>query len=190
MRAGNRNQALQFLSVLRQCTSCRRLWPAAEIGAIALGREQSSLARENLPMDFTLDKVQVWSAEIPDRAGGAAGILGPLAEAGANLEFILSRRLSHRPGTGELFVAPITGPQQTRAAHATGLHHATDMELLRIRGTDRPGVGHHLAATLAQAGLNLRSLTMAAIDGRFVAYVACEKLDTAKAVQALAALKV
>lgn len=142
-------------------------------------------------MDFTLDKVQVWSAEIQDRAGGAASILGPLAEAGANLEFILSRRLPHRTGMGELYVAPITGPQQTRAAHAVNLHHANDMVLLRIRGTDRPGVGHHLAATLAQAGLNLRSLTMSAIDNRFVAYVACEKLeDTARAVQALAALKV
>lgn len=142
-------------------------------------------------MDFMLDRVQVWSAEIADRAGGAASVLAPLAESGANLEFILSRRMPHRPGFGELYLAPITGPQQTRAAHAVNLHHANDMVLLRIRGSDRPGVGHHLASTLAQAGLNLRSLTMAAVDGRFVAYVATDSADdTAKAVQALAALKV
>lgn len=142
-------------------------------------------------MDFMLDRVQVWSAEIQDRSGGAASVLEPLAEAGANLEFILSRRLAHRPGFGELYVAPISGPQQTRAAHAVNLHHANDMVLLRIRGSDRPGVGHHLAATLAHAGLNLRSLTMAAVENRFVAYVACDNAeDTAKAVQALAALKV
>ena len=142
-------------------------------------------------MDFHLDRVQVWSTEIADRAGGAASILEPLAESGANLEFILSRRLPNKPGHGELFVAPITGASQTRAAHQVNLHHANDMVLLRIRGTDRPGVGHHLASCLASAGINLRSPTMAAIDHRFVAYVACDSPeDTAKAVQALASLKV
>ncbi len=142
-------------------------------------------------MDFHLDRVQVWSTEIADRAGGAASVLEPLAESGANLEFILSRRLPSKPGYGELFVAPITGPSQTRAAHGVNLHHANDMVLLRIRGSDRPGVGHHLASCLASAGINLRSLTMAAIENRFVAYVACDSAeDTARAVQALASLKV
>jgi predicted amino acid-binding ACT domain protein len=142
-------------------------------------------------MDFRLNRVQVWSAEIPDRPGGAAEVLAPLAESGANLEFIWTRRLDERPGQGIIFVAPITGAAQTRAAQAAGFAKAQDLVLLRIDGSDRPGVGHFLAACLAKAGINLRGVSMAALGGQFVAYVACDSAeDTARAVQALAALQV
>ena len=142
-------------------------------------------------MDFQLHRVQVWSAEIPDRPGGAAGVLAPLAEAGVNLEFIWTRRLTEAPGKGVIFVAPITGATQTKAAHAAGFEKTADMVLLRIDGSDRPGLGHYLASCLATAGLNLRGLSMSAISGKFVAYVACDNAeDTTKAVQALAALQV
>jgi predicted amino acid-binding ACT domain protein len=142
-------------------------------------------------MDFRLNRVQVWSGEAADEPGGVARLLEPLAEAGANLEFIWSRRIDDSPGRGLLFVAPITGAAQTRAAQAAGLSKATDLVLLRIDGTDRPGVGHFLAACLSKAGINLRGMSMTAINGQFVAYVACDSADdTARAVQALAALKV
>src|SRR5262245_16737165 len=142
-------------------------------------------------MDFRLNRVQVWSAEIPDEPGGAARVLEALARAEANLEFIWTRRLESSEGRGVIFVAPITGPAQTRAAQAVKLHRADDMVLLRIDGTDRPGVGHYLAACLAGAGINLRGMSMAAVGGHFVAYVACDNSDdTARAVQALAGLKV
>jgi hypothetical protein len=141
-------------------------------------------------MDFQLDRVQVWSCEIPDQPGGAAGILEPLSHAGAHLEFILSRRLPNKMGKGELFVAPITGPAQTKAAQAVQLHKASDMILLKIYGSDKPGLAHMLASCLATAGINLRSLSMTAFSGKFVAYVACDSADdTAKAVNALAGLK-
>jgi predicted amino acid-binding ACT domain protein len=142
-------------------------------------------------MDFRLNRVQVWSAEIPDRAGATAEVLAPLAEAGANLEFIWTRRLAEKPGQGVIFVAPITGPAQTRAAQAAGFHKDNHLILLKIEGSDRPGVGHFLAACLAKAGINLQSVSMTAIAGQFVAYVACDNPeDTARAVQALAGLKV
>jgi hypothetical protein len=142
-------------------------------------------------MDFRLNRVQVWAAEVVDEPGGVARLLEPLAEAGANLEFIWSRRLDDKPGHGLLFVAPVTGLQQTRAAQSAGLQKSNDVVLLRIDGRDRPGLGHYLAACLAKAGINLRGMSMAAVNGQFVAYVACDSSeDTARAVQALAALKV
>jgi predicted amino acid-binding ACT domain protein len=141
-------------------------------------------------MDFKLDRIQVWSGEVPDQPGGAAKVLQPLAEAGANLEFIASRRSESKPGRGEIFVAPVTGPAQTRAAHAVGLHKDDHLILLRITGADGPGVGHFLAAKLAEAGINLRDMAMTAVNGRFVAHVACDNPeDTAKAVQVLATLQ-
>ena len=72
-------------------------------------------------MGFKLDRVHVWSGEVADRAGGVASKLALLAQAGANLEFIVTRRQPDRPGTGVLYVAPVTGPVQVRAAKAAGL---------------------------------------------------------------------
>ena len=63
-------------------------------------------------MGFKLDRVHVWSGKVADRAGGVAGKLSALAQANANLEFILTRRQPDRPGTGMLYVAPVTGPVQ------------------------------------------------------------------------------
>lgn len=141
-------------------------------------------------MDFHLDRVQVWSCEIPDQSGGVASILEPLSSAGANLEFIFSRRIANKSGKGELFIAPITGPSQTKAAQSVMLHKATDMVLLKIYGKDQPGLAHSLAACLAGAGINLRSLSMTAFASHFVAYVACDNADdTNKAILALEKLK-
>src|SRR5579871_6797590 len=60
-------------------------------------------------MGFKLDRIHVWSGEVMDQAGGVAAKLSMLAQAGANLEFIYTKRLENRPGMGLLYVAPITG---------------------------------------------------------------------------------
>jgi hypothetical protein len=141
-------------------------------------------------MDFNLDRVQVWGIDVPDRPGGAASVLEPLSKAGANLEYVVSRRLPNRPGWGELYVAPITGPAQTKAIMEAHGHRVNDFVLLRIYGSDKQGLAHHMATCLASAGINLRNMTMMAVDGKFIAYVACDNPeDTARAIQALAALK-
>ena len=43
-------------------------------------------------MGFKLDRVHVWSGDVPDRAGGVASKLSLLAQAGTNLEFICTSR--------------------------------------------------------------------------------------------------
>jgi hypothetical protein len=73
-------------------------------------------------MGFKLDRVHVWAGEVADQAGGVAAKLQLLAQAGANLEYIYTRRQPDKPGSGVLLVAPITGPMQVRAAKSAGLH--------------------------------------------------------------------
>ena len=51
-------------------------------------------------MGFKLDRVHVWSGEIADQAGGMASKLAMLAQSGANLEYIFTRRQGDKPGTG------------------------------------------------------------------------------------------
>src|SRR5439155_13637863 len=72
-------------------------------------------------MGFKLDRVHVWSCEVADQAGGVAAKLALLAQAGSNLEYIYTRRREDQPGMGILYVAPVTGPLQVRAARSAGL---------------------------------------------------------------------
>src|SRR5438105_7687206 len=111
-------------------------------------------------MGFKLDRVHVWAGEVADEAGGVSAKLSLLAQAGANLEFILTRRQPDKPGTGVLYVAPLTGPMQLRAARAAGLAETHDPVVLRAEGDNAAGLAHRLTQQWALAGINLQGLTM------------------------------
>ena len=51
-------------------------------------------------MALQISKVDVWAGEIEDRPGGLGERLEVLSEAGAHLEFVISRRAPERPGRG------------------------------------------------------------------------------------------
>jgi hypothetical protein len=140
-------------------------------------------------MGFQIRKVQVWSAEIPDRPGAAASKLEVLAQAGADLEFVFSRPQPDRAATQVLFLAPIDGLEQIQAAQAVGLAPARDTAMLCVEGDNRPGIAYQLMSQLAVAGLNLRGLSISTVGKRFAAYLAFDDADTAaQAVQILANL--
>jgi hypothetical protein len=127
-------------------------------------------------MGFKLDRVHLWSGEVPDRAGGVAGKLALLAQAGANLEFILTRRSPDKPGTGVLFVAPLTGASQVRAAKASGLAETYDPVLLRVEGDNQAGLAHRLTQQWALAGISLQGLTMCVLGDKFIGYAAFDSV--------------
>lgn len=138
-------------------------------------------------MGFKLDRVHVWSCEVPDRAGGMAGKLAPLAEAGANLEFIFTRRQPSRPGTGILYIAPVTGPSAVRAARAAGLAEVQNPVVLRVEGDNQAGLAHRLSQHWAAAEINLQGLTISVLGSKFVGYAAFDNSDDAnRAAQILA----
>ncbi len=83
-------------------------------------------------MGFKLDRVHVWSGEVMDQAGGVAAKLSLLAQSGANLEFIYTKRLENRPGMGMLYVAPISGAMQLRSARSAGLSETDNPVVLRV----------------------------------------------------------
>jgi hypothetical protein len=121
-------------------------------------------------MGFKLDRVHVWSGEVADQAGGVAAKLALLAQAGCNLEFIYTRRQPDRPGTGILYIAPVSGPMQVRAARAAGLSETDNPVVLRVEGDNQAGLAHRLTQQWALAGLSLQGLMMSAIGGKFVGY--------------------
>lgn len=140
-------------------------------------------------MGFKLDRVHVWAGEVADQAGGVAGKLATLAQANANLEFILTRRLADRPGKGILYVAPVTGPAQVRAARAAGLSETHDPVVLRVEGDNEAGLAHRLTQQWALANISLQGLTMAVMNNKFVGFAAFDTVtDANRAAQILADL--
>jgi hypothetical protein len=133
-------------------------------------------------MAYTISKVDVWAGTIEDRPGGLAGKLEAVSEAGANLEFVIARRCPEKAGTGVVFLAPLQGASQTRAAKKAGLSKATSLRSIRLEGPDKPGLGTEITRLLADAKVNLRGLSAAAFGRRSVVYFAFDNsADAAKA---------
>ena len=123
-------------------------------------------------MALKVTRVDTWAASIVDKPGGLAPKLRTLADAGANLEFVIARRAAERPGTGVVFATPIKGAAQTRAAKKGGFEKTDSLHSLRAEGPDKPGLGARLTQALAEAGINLRGLSAAAIGKRCVVHLA------------------
>ena len=140
-------------------------------------------------MSFKWDRVHVWTCELKDQAGGVAEKLSHLAQAGANLEYVFTKRLPTKPGEGVLYVAPVTGPAQVRAAKSAGMHETDHPVVRRIEGDNEAGLAHHLTKQWAIAGISLQGLTMAVLAHQFVGYAAFDSVqDANRAAQILADL--
>ena len=138
-------------------------------------------------MALKVDKVDVWAATIEDQPGGLAGKLEVLAEAGADLEFIIAHRSPDKPGTGVVFVTPLKGDEEIgAAAEVAGFADTPSLHSVRIEGDNRAGIAARLTQRLADAGINLRGLSAAVIGERFVAHLAFDsEEDATKAINAL-----
>ncbi len=138
-------------------------------------------------MKLNVSRTDTWAATIDDRPGGLADKLAALAAAGANLEFIIARRAPELRGSGVVFVTPLKGAKQIKTAKTAGFQKTESLHSLRIEGADKPGTGEKLTTALAEAGINLRGLSAAAVGKRYVAHLA---LDTAQdAAKAVAVMK-
>src|SRR6266542_4063037 len=138
-------------------------------------------------MDLLVERVDVWAATIEDRPGGLARVLATLRDAGADLQFIISRRAPEAPGKGVVFVTPLQGDREIEAAAQVGFNVTRTLHSVRIMGRDQPGVAAELTEKLANGQVNLRGFSASVIGTQFVAYAAMDSLDdTNKAMEILA----
>jgi hypothetical protein len=128
-------------------------------------------------MKLSVHRTDVWAATIDDKPGGLAEKLGALADAGANLGFILARRTPEQRGQGVVFVTPLKGAKQIKAADVAGFQKTESLHLLKVDASDKPGLAANLAKAAAQSGVNLRGVCGAVMGKRTVIYLA---VDTAK----------
>lgn len=137
-------------------------------------------------MAYSIKKVEVWAGEVTDRPGGLADKIDALSGAGANLEFVIARRSPDKPGMGVVFVTPIKGAKQKGAAQSAGLTTTDSLHSVRVDGPDKAGLGTKMAKALADAGINLRGISAAALGRRAVSYFAFDSAaDAENAVRVL-----
>ena len=123
-------------------------------------------------MALQITRTDVWAAEIEDRPGALAEKLAVLSAAGADLGFVLARGMSKSDDPGVVFVTPLKGAKQLRAAEQQGFVKTDGLHCLRVGGTDKPGLGARITETLAREGINLRGLSATVVGKRFTCYLA------------------
>jgi len=119
-------------------------------------------------------RVDTWAAALKDKPGALAAKFNALAAAGANLEFVIARRSPEKRGTGVVFVTPVKGPKQTRAAGAAGFKKTKSLHTVRLEGANKRGQGARLTQALAGRGINLRGFSAAALGNKFIAHIAVD----------------
>jgi hypothetical protein len=131
-------------------------------------------------------KVVVWAATCEDKPGGAMRRLEGLAQSGADLKFIFTRRLETEPNKGVIFVAPLEGERQKAAAKVLGFAPTPNMWVVRVEAADEPGLAYMFAGALAGVGINMRGLSGMVVRGVFVAYLAFDsEADAERAAERL-----
>jgi hypothetical protein len=132
-------------------------------------------------MAVTVKKIVLWRKEVENKPGALAGVLAPLAQAGANLEVIMGTSLPDDAGRASIGVFPVKGKKSMAAAEAAGLR-ATPVPALLVQGPDRPGLGHGMARMVADAGINIGFMVAQVLGRNFSAiYGFASEADAGKA---------
>ncbi len=131
-------------------------------------------------MELSVERVDVWAATIEDKPGGLAHVLGALRDAGVDLQFVIARRTPGSSGKGVVFVAPLQGDREIRAATQVGFNVTPSLHSVRVMGLDQLGIIAQLTQMLADGGINLRGVSAAVLGAQFIAYLAVDSLDDAE----------
>jgi len=196
-RKGHRNRIERDSVGPRAAVQPQRFWTFCSYGlTVATVRAMIDLeaphvrghnAKEGGAMK--VERSDTWVASMKDKPGALAEKLEVLAEAGANLEFVIARRAPRKPGTGVVFATPIKGAAQIRAARKAGFRKTKKLVAIRVEGPDKPGQGARIARALAKKCINLRGVSAAALGRKFVANIALDNSgDATKAARILRTL--
>ena len=135
-------------------------------------------------MAIKVKEISLWRAEVDNRPGMMARVLGPLADAGADLRVVMGYRFSTNESKAAIEVYPVAGKKLTAAAQKGGLSPATFPALL-VEGDNAAGLGARFARAIADAGINISFLVTHVIGRKFSSVVGFETKEEARAAAAL-----
>lgn len=114
-------------------------------------------------MAISVKKSSLWRREVDNKPGMLAQTLQPLADAGTDLEVVMAYAMGK---TAAIEVAPIAGKRTTAAAEKSGLAEARVPALL-VTGDNRAGLGHSLARSIADGGININFMVAHVVGNKF-----------------------
>ncbi len=128
-------------------------------------------------MELMVEREDVWIASLEDKPGSLGAKLAALADAGADLDFVIARRSPDKPGTGVMFVTPLRGDAELKAASGIGFSAANRLHSVRVEGENAKGLAGEISGKLGAGGINLRGFSGAVIGKRFVLHIAFDTPD-------------
>jgi hypothetical protein len=123
-------------------------------------------------MEMMVEREDVWVASLEDKPGALGARLAALADAGADLDFVIARRSPERPGMGVMFVTPLRGDAELKAASEIGFSAGNRLHSIRVEGENVKGLAGKVSEKLGSAGINIRGFSGAVIGKRFVLHIA------------------
>jgi len=136
-------------------------------------------------MAVTVKRITLWRKEVPHQVGVLAGLLEPLAQAGANLRVVMGYAFG-QSGQAAVEVFPISGKKAVAAATAAGLS-ASPIACLLVEGDDRAGLGADMARAIGDAGVTISFVIAETLGRKFSAVFGFE--NDAAATAAAKAIK-
>jgi len=130
-------------------------------------------------MAVTVRRITLWRMEVENRPGVLAGVLKPLAEAGANLQVAMAYRYPGNETRAAIELYPVATKKVVVAAQAAGMSASTIPTLL-VQGDDRPGLGHAIGQAIADAGINLGFLVTQVIGRKSSAVIGFDSEEDAR----------
>jgi hypothetical protein len=149
------------------------------LASALMGGDSNSKSHGDRIMALKVSKVDVWAADIEDKAGSVASKLDALADAGVNLQFAIARRTPEKPGHGVVFVTPVKGAKRIKAAREAGFSKTDSLHSVCVEGSDKLGRVSVLTKRCADAGINLRGVSAAALGRKCVIHLAFDTADDA-----------
>lgn len=130
-------------------------------------------------MALTVRRITLWRTEVDNRPGVLAKVLGPLADAGADLQVVMGYRFPGNETKAAIEVYPVSGKKAASAATSAGLSASTIPTLL-IEGDNRQGLGKVIAEAMTEARINLGFLVTQVIGRRYSSVIGFESEEDAK----------
>jgi len=130
-------------------------------------------------MTISIKKIVLWRSEVENKPGILAGILEPLANAGADLHVVMGYRYTGDPNKAAIEIYPVSGKRSVAAAQGAGMSASTIPTLL-VEGDNRRALGHAISKALSEAGINLNFLCTQVIGRRYSAVVGFESENDAR----------
>ena len=130
-------------------------------------------------MPVTVKNISLWRKEVENKTGVLAQTLEPFAKVGADLHVVIAYRYPGNESRAAVELHPVTGKKLIAAAQGVELA-ASSIPTLLVEGDNKPGLGHAIAQTIADAGINLSFLVAQVIGRRYSAVIGFETDADAK----------